>query len=178
MTTHDDLPSKTRRGTISIPGRLRELDRKEDFAVLATGEGDQPYTSLISFALTPDVSGLIFATPRDTQKYRNIRRQAKVAILIDNRSRKARALMEREAVTIIGVARPLRKGRTRDGMMAVFLEKHPELAAFVESSSTVLMEVEVRRCIHVGQFQTISVWDCPTRRKERGGGREATETSR
>jgi len=36
----------------------------EYFAVLATDDHGQPYTSLVNFALTPDCKAVIFATPR------------------------------------------------------------------------------------------------------------------
>jgi hypothetical protein len=68
--------------------------------------------------------------------------------------------MGTEAVTIIGMARPLRKGKKWNAFVEIYCKKHPDLAEFVYSPSTALMVVDAMRCIHVSRFQTISVWDC------------------
>lgn len=156
----EKVPSTTRKGAVLIPERLKMLDRTEYFAVLATDDGGQPYTSLINFALAPDYKTIIFATPRATRKYRNMIKTKSVAILIDSRSKKTKNLMGTEAVTVIGSARPLRRGRAWEAFANIYSKKHPDLAEFVHSPSTALMVVNATRCIHVSQFQTISVWDC------------------
>jgi nitroimidazol reductase NimA-like FMN-containing flavoprotein (pyridoxamine 5'-phosphate oxidase superfamily) len=160
MTDRERIPSKTKKGTIPIPGRLRALNENQYFGVLATNDKGQPYTSLISFAMTPDLKTVIFATPKDTRKFKNILNTGKVSILIDNRSGSRKNLMATEAITVIGNARHVPKGRTRDQLAAIFLEKHPDLEAFVQSDTTALIAVKAACCIHVGKFQTISVWDC------------------
>ena len=154
------VPSVTQKGTVPVPDRLRRLNRKEYFAVLATDDEGRPYTSLVNFALTQDCKTVIFATPRATRKYRNMIKTKSVALLIDNRSGKTKNLMGTEAVTIIGMARPLRRGKAWNAFVDTYCKKHPDLLEFVHSPSTALMIVEVMRCIHVSQFQTISVWDC------------------
>jgi len=83
----EDIPTKTKKGIVSVPERLKAFDKGERFAVLATDDKGQPYTSLISYAVTPDLSKVIFATPKKTQKYRNILQARDVALLIDNRSK-------------------------------------------------------------------------------------------
>ena len=136
------------------------LDRMEYFAVLATDDDGQPYTSLVNFALTPDCKAVIFATPRATRKYRNMIKTKSVALLIDSRSKKTKNLMGTEAVTVIGNARPLRRGKAWEAFANIYIRKHPDLAEFVYSPSTAFMVVDATRCIHVSQFQTISIWDC------------------
>jgi hypothetical protein len=103
---------------------------------------------------------VIFATPKDTRKYKNILNTKEVAILIDNRSNTRKNLMATEAITIIGTARHIRRGKTRDELAALYLRKHPDLEEFIQSDTTALIVAEAKRCIHVGKFQTISVWDC------------------
>lgn len=156
----EKVPSITQRGSVLVPERLRMLDRKEHFAVLATNNEDQPYTSLVNFATTKDCKTVIFATPKATQKYRNIIKKKSVALLIDNRSKKTKNLMGTEAVTVIGKARPLRRGKGWDAFVNVYCKKHPDLEDFVHSPTTALVVIDVMLCIHVSQFQTVSVWDC------------------
>lgn len=159
MKQKEAIPSTTKKGSASVPDRLRELDRTEDFAVLATDDQGMPYASLVSFALTPDLKQVIFATPRGTRKYKNIVSSGNTALLVDSRSRKKKGLMETEAVTIIGNGSPVKKGRMWDGLAAMFTKKHPDLEEFIYSPSTALIVIDIIRCIHVSRFQTVSVWD-------------------
>jgi nitroimidazol reductase NimA-like FMN-containing flavoprotein (pyridoxamine 5'-phosphate oxidase superfamily) len=160
MMKKEDIPTKTKKGIVSVPERLKAFDKDEYLAVLATDDNGQPYTSLISYAVTPGLSKVIFATPRKTQKYRNILQAKKVALLIDNRKKTGRkGIMGAEAITVVGIARPLKRGKIWEEMAAIFLKKHPGLEEFIRAETTALIIVEATRCIHVGLFQTVSVWD-------------------
>jgi heme iron utilization protein len=160
MTTKkEEFPVKTEKGAAAIPERLKALNSKEYFAVLATGDGSQPYTSLVAYALTPDAKKIIFATPRNTRKYNNILHSANIALLIDNRSKTKKNLLETEAITIIGIAKPVKKGKTWNELAKTFLMKHPDLEEFVNSPRTGLLAVHITRCVHVSRFQTVSVLD-------------------
>lgn len=160
MTGKERIPSRTTKGTMPIPGRLRAMNESQSFGVLATDDNGQPYTSLVSFAITPDLKTIIFATPRDTKKFKNILGTGKVAILIDTRTETRKKLMKTEAITIIGRARHVPRGKRWDRLAATYLEKHPDLEEFVQSDTTALIAVKAARCIHVGRFQSISVWNC------------------
>jgi len=159
----ENVPSKTSKGAVFIPERLKMLDSQEYFSVLATQNKSQPYTSLVNFAMTADCKTIIFATPRNTQKYRNIIKTKSVALLIDNRSKKIKNLMGTEAVTVVGNARPVKKGKSRDAFAGIYIKKHPDLAEFINAPSTALIVLEAKLCLHVSQFQTVSVWDCGRR---------------
>jgi hypothetical protein len=152
------IPKTTSEGSASIPERLKLLDRTQAFAVLATEDAGRPYTSLVAFALSPDLTKVLFATPKATRKYRNILKGKHVALLIDDRSRRGKALLQAEALTILGSAAPLKRGHARDELAAIFVRKHPDLEEFVQSSTTALVSVAIRECVHVSQFQTVSVW--------------------
>lgn len=160
MVKREKIPSTTRNGFVVVSERLKVFNKTRFFAVLATNDNGQPYTSLISFAVTPDLKKVIFATPKQTRKYRNILNSKNVALLIDNRSNTSKNLMETEAITIMGEARSVRRGKIRDELAALFLKKHPDLDEFIQSKTTALIVVDAVRCIHVGKFQTISVWEC------------------
>lgn len=152
------IPDRRQRGLTAVDARLRLLDRRQRHAVLATMSDSQPYTSLVAFALLPDLSGAIIATPRNTFKYRNILKNEGVALLIDNRSNRPASYMGAEAVTMLGRAVPVRKGKRWRECAAVFTAKHPDLAGFVASPRTALVAVEASRYFHVGRFQTVTEW--------------------
>jgi nitroimidazol reductase NimA-like FMN-containing flavoprotein (pyridoxamine 5'-phosphate oxidase superfamily) len=163
------IPINKTQGKVDVPERLRTLNKKQRHAVLATDGGGQPsvlatdgggqpYTSLMAFALTPDLEGILLATPRKTAKYRNMMKNKNVSLMIDTRSNSAEGYMRSEAVTILGTAGTIRKGKKRDELAGVLIEKHPELKEFVNSVSTALVLVAFDKVIHVGKFQTVTEW--------------------
>ncbi|MEI6153894.1 MAG: pyridoxamine 5'-phosphate oxidase family protein, partial [Deltaproteobacteria bacterium] len=85
MAEREQVPSIVQKGSVSVPERLNELNRTEFFAVLATDSNGHPYTSLVAYAITPDLKKVLFATPKGTRKYKNILNSEHVALLIDNR---------------------------------------------------------------------------------------------
>lgn len=147
------------KGSVSIPERLAELNATQRSAVLATSSNNNPYTSLVAFAITPDFKGALFATPRNTLKYRNIMKSPNVALLLDNRSNTNQDIIDAEAITLIGKAKVLRKGKRQDEIIKIFLKKHPVLEAFVKAKTTALIYIEAERYIHVSKFQSVTVWE-------------------
>lgn len=154
----EKIPFNKTPGNVNVPERLRVLNKKQRHGVLATDAGGQPYTSLVSFAVSDDTTGIIFATPRKTAKYRNILNNGHVSLMIDTRINSAKGYMQSEALTILGTASPVRKGKQRDELRSTFTKKHPGLAAFVNAPSTALIFIAIKTVIHAGRFQTISEW--------------------
>jgi heme iron utilization protein len=152
---------KSKKASVSVQGRLKVFDEIEYFAVLATQGAESPYTSLVAFAVTPDQKKLLFSTTRKTRKYENILNSEHVSLLVDNRSSGSKALLETEAITILGLARPVRKGPVWDECAMVFLVKHPDFESFLKLPTTALVAVEMTQCIHVGNFQVVTVWEPP-----------------
>jgi len=84
--------------------QLKTLLARQRLAVLATHWSGQPYSSLVSFAATADLKDILFATTRATRKYPNLSADARVALLIDNRSNKESDIQKAVAVTATGNA--------------------------------------------------------------------------
>ena len=108
--------------------------------------------------MTPDMKSAVFATPRRTAKYGNVLRNNRVALLIDSRSNTDGAYMKSEAVTVIGTAVPIRRGRKRESLAGILIEKHPALRRFVQQRTTAIIVVEAKKCFHTGSFQEVSEW--------------------
>jgi len=152
------IPTMVSKGNASVIDRLRLLDKTQMHAVLATDSDGQPYTSLIAYALTPDMKKVVFATPRATRKFKNILKNRLVSLMIDSRSNTERDYMDAESVTILGNAYSLRRGKKWSDLAEVLKKKHPELIEFIDSPETVLICVEINQCIHVTRFQSVSAW--------------------
>ena len=150
------IPNKVSKGSVSVSERLRVLNKTQMHAVLATDSDGQPYTSLIAYALTFDMKGIVFATPKSTRKYKNIFKNRRVSLLIDTRSNTEKDYMAAESITILGNAYPVRRGGKWSELANVLKKKHPRLSFFIESPETTLVYIEIIKCIHVTKFQNIS----------------------
>jgi hypothetical protein len=155
------IPDKVSKGAVSVPDRLIVFNKIQPHAVLATESDAQPYTSLVAYALTPDAKGLIFITPRSTRKFMNILKNDRVSLLLDTRKNTPEDYMSAESITILGRARPLRKSEKWRVLAKIFAKKHPRLSTIVASPETALILVEIAVCIHVTQFQTVTIWEVP-----------------
>ncbi len=155
----EQIPDTVSRGNVNVAERLIILNRTEPHAVLATESAGQPYTSLIAYALTPDAKRLLFITPRRTQKFKNILRNRRVSLLIDNRRNTDEDYMSAESVTIMGTAQPVKRGTTRMELATIFARKHPRLKSIISSPETALILVQITVCIHVTRFQSVTIWE-------------------
>lgn len=152
------LPHRPIPGTTHVLPQLMELSRRQRHAVLATLDAGAPYASLVSFALTPEGRGLIFATARGSRKYRNLRADPRVALFLDSRANSARDYLEAETITVEGLARTVRRGARRELLAALLCRRHPALRSFVADAGTALVVVAAHQVVHVGRFQKVSVW--------------------
>jgi hypothetical protein len=135
--------------------QVRELFHQQLFGVLATNTGTVnagPYVSLIAFAATSDLSGLIFLTSRATSKFNNIMANNQVSMLIDNRTNQAGDFQTALAVTVIGRAVE-QHGREKAFLQELFLACHPELERFALEASSALFKILVNYYILVSQFK-------------------------
>lgn len=142
----------------ALPERIRRLLADQPYAVLSTQGGGQPYASLVAFAASPDLGAVVFATPRNTRKFRLLSECDHVALLADNRYVHSQAMMEVEAVTATGRAVQVGAGPEFERWSALLLAKHPHLAPFVRSPSVALFRIDVVRYFHVVRFQEVTQW--------------------
>lgn len=133
---------------------LRDLLESQRLAVLSTHDQGQPYASLVAFAATEDLGRILFATARTTRKFHNIAGDARVALLIDNRSNTERDFHEAMAATAIGVSREILSGEDQ-GLRDRYLSKHPYLEGFLASETCALVEVLVEKYLVVNRFQNV-----------------------
>jgi hypothetical protein len=145
------------KGEADVSLRLNIINKKQRHAVLATLMGKRPYTSLVAFALTPDARSLLFATPRKTQKYRNILKNKNVSLLLNTTQNIAGDYKNAEAITIQGTAHAAR-GKKKTELAAILSLKHPALKPFIKATSTSLIIVKLQYCVHVDSFQQVTEW--------------------
>ncbi|MBN1860422.1 MAG: pyridoxamine 5'-phosphate oxidase family protein [Candidatus Thermoplasmatota archaeon] len=135
--------------------RIQQLIESQRFAVIATENNRKPYMNLVAFASTDDLRVFIFSTKQDTQKYLNITENNNIAVLIDNRQNTPADLSNAVAVTAYGTAYETKNQKKE--YQQLLLRKHPDLAAFLDDPSCVLIEIRVRSYQVVEQFENVNV---------------------
>jgi nitroimidazol reductase NimA-like FMN-containing flavoprotein (pyridoxamine 5'-phosphate oxidase superfamily) len=140
-----------------IQERIGALVRQQRFAVLCTQGGSQPYGSVVAFSMNDELDYAGFATARGTQKYENLKRCNRVALVIDSRSAHPGELMGVEAITATGCAQEL-DAEERELWAALLAERHPELGRFIARSTTAVFRVALDRYLYVTRFQEVHHW--------------------
>ena len=110
------------------------------FAVLATEGNGQPHASLIAISPLGSCKQLVFATYRNTLKYRNIDNNSKVAVLIESEGLNKEDIRERIVLTIIGYIEEISIAENEAAYQA-HLKRHPEMESFMLSSDCALIMV-------------------------------------
>ena len=144
------------KGVEELKKSVKKLGEEQLFAVLATVNEEQPYVSLVAFALTADIKNLVFVTPRETRKFRYMEKNSRVSLLIDNSSNQSLDITEALAVTISGKAIEA-GGNQREKLLKLFIEKHPDLKDFAESDNSVIVCIDIKRLDIVEKFKNVEV---------------------
>jgi len=133
---------------------LRALFDSQPLAVLATQDGRQPYTNLVAFVADEDLKNIYFATKRRTRKHTNIMNNARVSLLIDNRSNSASDFTQAAAVSALGEAVEL-GSHNKTHPLKMYLAKHPDLEGFVTAPECALIRVGIEKYFLVTRFQEV-----------------------
>ena len=138
----------------ALLAEVKRLFSVQPLAALATHNHGQPYGSLVAFVATPDLRCLLFATNRATRKFANLRTDGRVSLLIDNRQNAVDDFRSAMAVTALGTATEV-AADARAAMLQLYLERHPQLAAFVQAPACALLGVRIAQYTVVRQFQDV-----------------------
>ena len=121
---------------------------QQSLAVLSTQRDGQPYTNLMAFANSEDLSEFVVATGTSTRKYQNLMMDSRVSLLLDNRSNKEDDFHSAEALTVLGVANAVDE-RVRIFCEDIFIKKHPYLQHFIQAPTTRFFKITVKEFIHL-----------------------------
>jgi heme iron utilization protein len=125
--------------------------------VLATQYHTEPYTSLMAFAHTKDLRYLLLATYKESRKHANLLLNAQVSVLIDNRTNTAADYATAIAISACGLAEAIPPTDLAE-LETCYLEKHPQLEAFVSAEECALLRIKVSSYRVISQFQALELW--------------------
>lgn len=133
---------------------IKQVLDSQRLAVMATERDGHPYTSLMAFAHTADLTTIVVATGRATRKHMNLLGESRVSLLIDTRTNSESDFHAAAAVTVIGNASEIEDGE-REKYSALYLSHHPYLEKFLQSPSTAMFIIRVRHYLIVNRFQHV-----------------------
>ncbi|MDZ4724182.1 MAG: pyridoxamine 5'-phosphate oxidase family protein [candidate division Zixibacteria bacterium] len=147
---------------LSVEGWIHRLIEDQLYGVLCTQSDGQPYGSMVAFAFSEDLKHVVFGTPRATKKYQILAACRNVALVVNNMSRHSNDLMKVEAFTATGRASEITQTGIPSQWVQSLLKRHPNLEAFVLSSSTAIFEISIARFFLVRSFQKVTEWTPPS----------------
>jgi len=137
-----------------ILNNIADLFESQKFAVLSTQKNDQPYSSLVAFAVNADLNYFYFLTPNATRKYENLKANPKVCILVNNIRNNAEDIYNAVSVTGTGVSEIIDKSIEQKAL-DLYLRKHPNLKKFSKAPTTAFIRISMQRYFMVNRFQNV-----------------------
>jgi uncharacterized pyridoxamine 5'-phosphate oxidase family protein len=135
--------------------RIRDLFKSQTLAVLATFFESQPYCNLVAFVGTNDCKFMIFATNRNTSKYKNLQKNHQVSLLIDDRTNLNGDFGKNVAITALGLAEEV-SPQEKPYLAELLISKHPGIASFIKGSDNTLFKVRISDYIVAG-FNSVEI---------------------
>lgn len=117
---------------------IDDLIQAKDSCVLATSDGVEPHTALMTYFADHATMKFYFLSRKTSQKNKNLKKSPHVSILIDRRD-------EGLALSIQGVNSPIKKQQTIDAIKKLYLMKHPHMREFAEHPNTELIRILAKK---------------------------------
>ena len=100
----------------------------------------------------------MIATLKETQKHANLLQNDRLSLLVDNRGNSESDYQKAVAISAMGQAEAIPAGDDQR-MRGLFLEKHPQLQAFIAMPQCALLRIRVSRYRVVSQVQATETMD-------------------
>lgn len=133
---------------------ITEVFEKQKTGVLATSGDDGPYQSLVAFTVLPGLREIVFATDKNTTKFRNIKKSREVSLLIDNRTEKLYDFRNIVVVTAVGDASEV-EDIFEEGPGREYMKCHPLLGEKFLTETSALINIKVKKYIVVSAFDDV-----------------------
>lgn len=138
---------------------VEETLDNQKFGVLATLMDEYPYTSAVMFATPPDAKYMLFATPRNTRKYVNLKKHPKASIFVNNAVNRISDVSEAIGITALGDAAELFNNPENQPCFDILRRKHPSMQEFIDSQATSVFLLKIHKYYVVRNFQQVYEFD-------------------
>ncbi|MFH2012065.1 MAG: pyridoxamine 5'-phosphate oxidase family protein [Pseudomonadota bacterium] len=121
---------------------ILDLIQSNNFCVLATLSDEEPHCSLMSYVSDADSREIYMVTQRETKKYRNLKENPSVSLLIDTRQTDSKNQIK--ALTIKGIFQDTIDENKKSAIRTQLLERHSNLKEFIDNPATAIITVKVK----------------------------------
>jgi len=124
--------------------KMKALVREEDMCVLATVANNRPHCSLMAYVANEACTEIYMVTFKDTKKYRNLRENPWVSLLIDTRE-EDRGLRrpQAKALTVTGVFEQIVDDNLRQQIREALMSKHAHLEGFADHPDAEVFSIRI-----------------------------------
>jgi nitroimidazol reductase NimA-like FMN-containing flavoprotein (pyridoxamine 5'-phosphate oxidase superfamily) len=124
---------------------IKALIQSRDVCVLSTVSGGKPHCSLMSYVTDITCIKFYMLTLTGTKKYRNLRGNSAVSLLIDTREEDIdHRRKDIRALTVSGVCQHIDDPSEQERILRQLLERHPHLKEFAESGEAKVFAVRAK----------------------------------
>ncbi|MFW9794994.1 MAG: pyridoxamine 5'-phosphate oxidase family protein [Candidatus Thorarchaeota archaeon] len=138
-----------------VKNRIDRVLDSQSIAVLGTSKDGEPYSCLVGFAFTDDLKEFVFATMRQRLKYRHMKANPRVTLMIDDRNVQDSDFNDTTSLTVVGSTKDI-TGKERGRYASLLLDQHPVLTEFVNSPDCAVMKVTVDKIYVVSEFESVA----------------------
>jgi len=142
---------------IKTKAYIEDILNKSRFAVLATEGDGQPHASFIAITPMENYRALVFATYSNTQKYRNLTRNGKVALLVESGNYLNSEQQDSFVLTAFGHVEEIRED-DHEAVYNAHLEWHPDLLSFLQTEDCTLVRIKVHTYQLVRGIDDVEWW--------------------
>lgn len=124
---------------------IKTLIQSRDVCVLSTVSNGKPHCSLMCYVNDITCRKFYMLTLTGTKKYRNLKENSAVSLLIDSREEDmAHRRQDIRALTVSGVFQQMEDPLEHETVLQQLLERHPHLKEFVESGEAKVFAVRAK----------------------------------
>jgi nitroimidazol reductase NimA-like FMN-containing flavoprotein (pyridoxamine 5'-phosphate oxidase superfamily) len=99
----------------------------------------------MAYVTDPPGSTVYMVTHRDTKKYKNLKANPWVSLLVDTRDENPpQRRAKTKALTVSGIFEPLLDPGHKERITSLFLEKHPYMEAFVQHPDAQVFSIRIK----------------------------------
>ncbi len=124
---------------------MKRLLRENRLCVLATASEGRPHCSLMAYATDEDCREIYMVTLKETRKYRNLKENPWVSLLVDTRQSDPETMVGGgKALTVAGLVREVEEPEERSRVLSRFIEANPHMEDFVKQLDAEPVVIRVR----------------------------------
>lgn len=122
--------------------RMQKLTCENNICVLATARDNKPHCSLMAYVTDDHCREIYMVTSKTSTKYRNLKANQRVSLLIDNRGIDTRD--KTQALTITGRFEPIVNEQSRQVARSLLIGSHPHLKDLLTDPDAAILRVKIQ----------------------------------